>query len=115
MSSQPEHLLARGFGFQHLCELMLSLAGPMVRNGAGIAYGGHWKRTDDNFTYELLQLISSEQEDISAAEQEDSGTGGGDSRKTINRLVNHSAWPEYLDVTPKMEAQWILSCRIVRI
>jgi hypothetical protein len=107
ISYQREPLLARGFGLEHLRELMLSIAGPIIRRGASLSYGGNWKPSDDNFTHTLLQLISAEQEDSSANSFEEA--------VPINRLVNHSAWPDYLDVTPRIEAQWILSCHMVRI
>jgi hypothetical protein len=107
ISYRRDQLLARGLGLEHLRELMLRIARPMVRQGASLAYGGHWKETEDNFTYDLLRLI--------AAEQEDNSLGGPDTNLTIGRLYNHAAWPSYLDVTPRIEAQWINSCRVVRI
>ena len=107
ISYQRDLLLARGLGLEHLRELMVRIARPMVRQGASLAYGGHWKEAEDNFTYDLLRLI--------AAEQEDNSLGGPDAIPVIGRLYNHSAWPAYLDVTPRIEAQWINSCRVVRI
>jgi hypothetical protein len=107
LSYQRESLLARGFGLEHLRELLLRLARPVVRNGASLAFAGHWRETDDNFTYDLLRLIS--------AEQEDNSLGGPETDLTIGRLYNHSPWPDYLAVTPRIEAQWINCCRVVRI
>jgi hypothetical protein len=107
VSYQRDNLLARGMGLDHLRELLIRLARPIVRQGANLAYGGHWRETEDNFTFELLRLIS--------AEQEDNSLGGPDSNLTIGNLYNHLSWPHYLEVTPKIEAQWINSCRIVRI
>jgi len=107
ISYQRDNLLARGMGLEHLRELLLRLARPLLRQGASLAYGGHWKETEDNFTFDLLRLISAEQEDNSLA--------GPDTNLSIGRLYNHSPWPDYLHVTPSMEAQWIKSCRIVRI
>ncbi len=107
ISYQRDVLLARGLGVEHLREMLLRLARPLLRQGASLAYGGHWKDVEDNFTYDLLRLISAEQEDNSA--------GGPDTNLTIGRLYNHSAWPYYLDITPQIEAQWINCCRIVRI
>jgi len=107
ISFQRDNLLARGLGLEHIRELLLRLARPMLRQGASLAYGGHWKETEDNFTYDLLRLIS--------AEQEDNSLGGPDSNLTIGHLYNHSSWPYYLDITPNIEAQWINCCRIVRI
>ena len=104
---QRDNLLARGLGLEHLRELLLRLVRPLVRQSASLAFGGYWKETEENFTYDLLRLIS--------AEQEDSSLGGPDTNLTIGRLINHSAWPDYLEITPKIEAQWINSCRIVRV
>jgi len=107
ISYQRDNLLARGLGLEHLRELLIRLARPLLRQGASIAYGGDWKEREDNFTYDLLRLIS--------AEQEDNSLGGPDTNLTIGRLINHLAWPYYLDVTPAIEAQWINCCRIIRI
>jgi hypothetical protein len=107
ISFQRDALLARGFGVDHLRELLLRLARILLRQSAYLAYGGHWKEAEDNFTYDLLRLIS--------AEQEDSSADDADSNVTIGRLYNHSAWPYYLEVTPQIEAQWINCCRVVRI
>jgi hypothetical protein len=107
ISYQRDNLLARGLGLEHIRELLLRLARPMLRQGASLAYGGHWNETEDNFTYDLLRLIN--------AEQEDNSLGGPDTNLTIGRLFNHSSWPYYLGITPNIEAQWINCCRIVRI
>lgn len=107
VSHQRTNLLARGLGYEHLRDLVIRLARPLLRQGAGLAYGGNWKEADDNLTMEFLRLI--------AAEQEDNSLGGPDSSFQIGRLYNHLAWPHYLDITPKIEAQWINYCRIVRI
>jgi hypothetical protein len=104
---QRENLLARGLGLEHLRELLLSLVRPLVRQCASIAYGGFWKEIEENFTYDLLRLISEEQQDNSL--------GGPDTSLAIGQLINYSAWPNYLAITPKIEAQWINSCRIVRV
>jgi hypothetical protein len=100
-------LAARGHGLEHLRELLMRLARPLIRQGASLAFGGFWRKTDDNFTYELLGLIS--------AEQEENTLGGPDTSRSIGWLVNHSAWPDYLDITPATEAQWVNCCRIVRV
>lgn len=107
ISYQRDNMLARGMGLEHLRELLIRLARPILRQGASLAYGGHWKETEDNFIFPLLRLIS--------AEQEDNSMGGPDSSLQIGKLYNHSPWPGYLDVTPKIEAQWINCCRVVRI
>jgi hypothetical protein len=109
ISYQRPNLLARGLGLEHLRELLVRLAQQPLRQGASVAYAGHWMETEDNFTFELLRLISAEQ-----AEQDDNGTGP-DTNLTIGRLYNHSAWPHYLEITPAIEARWINSCRIVRV
>ncbi len=107
VSYARENLLARGLGLEHLRELLLRLARPLLRQGVSLAYGGHWQETEDNFTFDLLRLIS--------AEQEDNSLGGPDTNLVIGRLYNHSAWPHYLDITPRIEAEWINCCRVVRI
>jgi hypothetical protein len=107
ISYERDDLLARGLGLEHLREMLNRLARPLLRNGANLAYGGHWREADDNFTYELLRLIS--------AEQEDTSYDGAEANLAIGRLFNHLAWPHYLSVTPRIEAQWIRCCRIVRL
>lgn len=107
VSYQRENLLARGMGLEHLRELLIRLARPILRQGASLAYGGHWQEIEDNFTYDLLRLIS--------AEQEDSGLGGPDTSLQIGILYNHAAWPHYLRISRTIEAQWINACRIVRV
>jgi SLOG cluster2 len=107
VSYQRENLLARGMGLEHLRELLIRLARPILRQGASLAYGGHWEETEDNFTYDLLRLIS--------AEQEDNSLGGPDTNLQIGTLYNHSAWPHYLKISRRIEAQWINACRIVRV
>jgi hypothetical protein len=107
-------MLSRGMGLEHLRELLLELARMILRYGASLAYGGHWKKTEDNFTFDLLHLINSEQEDSSMRVSGESAEGS-DTALKIGKLYNHSAWPSYLDITPEIEAQWINCCRIVRI
>jgi hypothetical protein len=107
ISYHRENMLARGLGLEHLRELLIRLARPMLRQDASLAYGGHWKETEGNFTYDLLRLISAEQEDNSRA--------GTDTRLQIGVLYNHSSWPHYLDISRRIEAQWINACRIVRV
>jgi hypothetical protein len=68
ISYQRENMLARGMGLEHLRELLLRLARQILRDGANLAYGGNWRETEDNFTFELLRLISAEQEDNSMKE-----------------------------------------------
>lgn len=98
--------LARGVGLEHLKELLLRMARPVLRNGNSIAFSGHLKETEDNFTFELLRLISAEQEDSMFATTTVAPSG---------ILYNHLAWPQDWDLTPAVEARWINCCRSVRI
>jgi SLOG-like protein len=107
ISYQREYLLSRGLGLEHLRELLVRLARPLVRKGASLCYGGGWHDAEDNFTFDLLRLISSE--------QEDNVFGGSDTDLIIGKMLNYCAWPHYLEITPEIEARWINSCRIIRI
>jgi hypothetical protein len=107
ISYERDTLLARGMGYDHLRELLIRLARRILRRRISVAYGGNWRRTGQNFTFELLNLI--------ADEQADNRFGGADTSHAIGRLYNHSSWPNYLDVTPRVEAQWINSCRVIRV
>lgn len=111
LSYEHDALLARGFGLEHLQELLILLARPLLRQGASLAYGGNWQERADNFTYELLRLVSAEQDE--AAERE--GLGDAADVLPVGRLYNYSAWPRYLHITPALEARWINSCRILRV
>lgn len=104
-SFEKEALIRRGLGIEHLRELLLGLARPVLRAGASVSYGGNWQDVPENFTYDLLRLISAEREDSSFAAD----------TTPIGWLYNLLAWPHYLLVTPWIEAQWIHCCRIVRI
>ena len=108
MSYQRDNLLARGMGLEHLRDLLIRLARPLLRDAANLAYGGHWKETEDNFTFDLLRLVSAEQEDNSSENE-------SAEKQKIGMLYNHSSWPYYLDITTRIEAQWINCCRIVRV
>jgi hypothetical protein len=103
ISYQREDLLARGLGLEHLQDLLRQLARPILRQGADLAYGGNWRESEDNFTCELLRLIEQE------------GGSLGSSQVQIGKLYDYLAWPYYLAVTPKIEAQWINYCRVVRV
>jgi hypothetical protein len=107
ISYERDTLLRRGMGYDHLRELLIRLARRILRRRISVAYGGNWRRTEQNFTFELLNLI--------ADEQADSTSGGTDTGRAIGRLYNHSSWPNYLDVTTQVEAQWINSCRVIRV
>jgi SLOG cluster2 len=110
VSYQRENMLARGMGLEHLRELLVRLARPILRQGASLAYGGNWKETEDNFIFPLLRLISAEQEDQTSSTSESAPDSN-----PVGKLYNHLPWPWYLEVTPRVEAQWINCCRIVRI
>ncbi len=105
-SYERDPFLARGMGFEHLRELIERLARPIVVAGLSVAYAGGWKDSPENFTKVLLRLISAEQDDI-----DDDVTDA----PPIAPLVNHLAWPHYLAVTPRIEAEAINSCRIIRV
>ena len=107
VSYEAENLLRRGLGLEHLRDLMTRIARPLLRSGLNLAYGGNWKKADDNFTYFLLDLINAELDD---RDGRDSVTG-----TKLDMLYNHSSWPNYLEITPAIEAQWVRCCRIVRI
>lgn len=107
ISYQREELLARGLGLEHLRELLLGIARPLLRQGASLVYGGSWEKMEGNFTFDLLDLIK--------AEQEDNSLQGPDTSFPIGSLYNHSAWPYYLRITPEIEAQWVNCCRIIRV
>jgi hypothetical protein len=107
ISCDPNDLLARGFGLEHLSDLLIRLARPIVRSSASLAYAGDWQERQGNFTFDLLRLIS--------AERDDNSLGGPDTNLEIGRLLNHLSWPHYQAVTPRLEAQWIRCCRVVRV
>ena len=107
ISFQADHALARGMGLEHLRELLTRLARPLLSHGASVAYGGNWKPGNDNFTYKLLDLINAERQEQTLA--------GTDEGPLLGKLINHSAWPDYLDISPKTEAEWIHCCHIIRV
>jgi hypothetical protein len=113
ISDEREELLKRGLGLEHLTELAIRLARPIILDGRSVAYAGGWRPSEDNFTYVFLRLISAEQDDtadtIEAPEESSSEP------RQIAPLINHLAWPHYLEVSPRVEAEWINSCRIVRV
>ncbi len=98
-------MLARGMRIEHLRELLQGIARQLIRHSANLAFAGHWQESDENFTYDLLQWINDERSSESV-----SGHGAA-----IGGMYNHLAWPDYLPVTPQLEAQWIHCCRIIRI
>ena len=53
ISFEKESLVARGVDVEHLREMLLRLARPILRNRGSLAFGGHLKETPDNFTIEL--------------------------------------------------------------
>jgi len=114
ISYERENLLRRGMGIEHLRELLLGLARPLIRGSCTLAYAGHWRETEDNFTYDLLQLISDEREDRSAGETP-SASSKSHRHPIRDVLYNHLAWPNYLTVSPEIEARWAHCCRIIRV
>lgn len=104
ISWQPKNFLARGVGLEHLKELLIGVARPLLRQRCCLAYGGNWIPNEENFTFDLLHLISTEQQD-----EPDQGAF------TLGKLYQHTPWPLYLEITPSIEARWINCCRIVRI
>jgi hypothetical protein len=122
LSYERANLLDRGLGFQHLSDLLTRIARPLLRANVHLAYGGHWRETDDNFTLHLLRLIGAELDDkagdgIAAANTPNVPVvPAGPSRPLqIGKLYNHCSWPNYLDITPRTEAQWVHCCHIVRV
>lgn len=120
VSFERDNLLARGLGLDHLKELLVRLTRPLLRQGVSLAYGGHWDEREDNFTYELLRLVSAEHADETEHRMASAppGTPGKEcppEKPSAGRLINHAAWPNYLKITPSIEAQWINCCRIVRV
>jgi hypothetical protein len=109
ISYERDNLLRRGMGIEHLRELLLGLARPLIQGSANVAYAGHWRETDDNFTYDLLQLINDEREEQNIAASKPSAA------PPVGWLYNHLAWPNYLTVTPETEARWAHGCRIIRV
>jgi len=101
--SESEDLLGHGFGREHLREFLMRLAQRLLRAGANLAYGGHFKR-EGSFTRDLIDLISEEQRE-----------GTGDNAPWIGMLYNHSPWPHYLDITDDDEANFVDACRFIRI
>ncbi|MGD9880206.1 MAG: hypothetical protein AB7U95_08715 [Reyranella sp.] len=104
VSYQRENLLARGLGLEHLRELLLRLARPLLRHGGSLAYDGDWEETPENFTFDLLRLVSAERLDDTPA-----------ARVNIGQLFCYSPWPEYHAISKSVEAQWMNCCRILRI
>ena len=120
ISFERDNLLERGLGLDHLKELLVRLTRPLLRQGISLAYGGNWDEQEGNFTYELLRLVSAEKA-VEAEHQMVDGLPGDTAqpppaaRPSAGRLINHCPWPNYLKITPAIEAQWINCCRIVRV
>lgn len=100
--SDSEDLLGLGFGREHLREFIMRITRPILRAGANLAYGGHFKK--DAFTRDIIQLISDEQREDTA-----------DSDEWVDKLYNHSPWPYYADITDEDEADYIDACRFIPI
>jgi hypothetical protein len=114
ISYQRENLLSRGLGLEHLRELLLRLARPLLRHSGSLAYGGHWREADDNFTFDLLRLVNAELLDNTAKPEAKKGRTNEPAPK-IGQLFCHSAWPDYRQISKGVEAQWMNCCRILRI
>lgn len=100
-------LLARGLGYEHLREMVIQVSRPIVRKGKFITYGGNWQNAANNYTRQLLDLISAELDDNSAQ--------GPDTSRVIGKLYNWSAWPSSVLVGPDLEARWLHCCRVIRV
>jgi hypothetical protein len=115
VSYEHANLLARGLGFDHLRDLLTRLARPLLRANIHLAYGGNWRDTDDNFTLHLLRLIGAELDDKAGDAPGLVGVTMPSRLPQIGKLFNHSAWPHYLAITPRIEAQWVHCCYVVRV
>jgi len=124
VSGDREELLSRGLGTEHLRELVVRLARPLLRHGGNLAYGGHWEDTDDNFTFDILRLVSAERLDTHNQDDGQSGqtTGqqidpltGQKKVQKIGQMFSYSAWPDFHKISTTVEAQWVNTCQILRI
>ena len=124
VSGDRKDLLSRGLGTEHLRELVVRLARPLLRHGGNLAYGGHWEDTDDNYTFDILRLVSAERLDTHI--EDDGQTGetkspqidpptGGEEVQKIGQMFSYSAWPDFLKISTTVEAQWVNTCQILRI
>lgn len=114
VSHEPENLLERGLGLEHLRELLLRLARPLLRHSGSLAYAGHWRNEDDNLTFDLLRLVNAELLDTNASPETRKDTTSNP-RPRNGQLFCHSPWPDYLEISKGVEAQWMNCCRILRI
>jgi len=130
ISFDPKDGGPRGIGAEHLREALLQMTRPILRAGAGVAYGGKLEPLDPpeiNFTLDLLNLIREEQEETSLDDDDPPAWHAHGRKKKepveepssvepqVNKLYNHQAWPNYLKIDRKKEAEWINCCQIVRI
>ncbi len=100
--SESDDLLNLGYGEEHLREFLMRLVRPILRAGANIAYGGHFKNS--SITRDIIELISDEQRESTS----NSGPQTG-------KLYNHSPWPYYADITKEDEADHIDVCHFIPI
>ena len=100
--SESEDLLGLGYGMEHLREVMLSVSQRLLRLGANLAYGGHYR--EESLTRDLIDLIGDEQTE-----------GTEDSRPWIGILYNHSAWPYCDEITDEAIAETIDVCQFLKI
>ncbi|MGE3312660.1 MAG: hypothetical protein AB7O66_22045, partial [Limisphaerales bacterium] len=105
--SESDDLASLGFAHEHLREALLSLARPLVRLGADLAYGGHLNDPETSFTRDLIYLI--------AGEQRDAASPTARSSRSIGRLYNPQPWPHSTGITVADEARWVDVCTFVRI
>jgi len=102
--SESPDLPERGFGMEHLSELMISIARSVLRlkGNVGLVYGGDLR--PDGFTRQLFDLALSERTPPAQKEQE-----------PPRRIYNYLAWPHYLALTKRDEAKLINVCHFMRV
>ncbi len=105
--SESDELASLGFAREHLREALLTIARPLVRLGADVAYGGHLNDPETSFTRDLIYLI--------AGEQRDAASPTARSARSIGRLYNPQPWPHSTGISVADEARWIDVCTFVRI
>ncbi len=115
-------LAALGYLPQHQDEALIHLLRPLFRMGADILFGGlpptavprsgtepSWSATR-NITATLVQLL--------ANERREDGDETGDKKSPAVRgplIFNVPPWPASRTITPRDEAGWINSCRILYV
>jgi hypothetical protein len=97
ISTSPD-LERKGYGQEHLHELMISIARTVLRQDDNLAYGGDLR--PDGFTQHLFSLGRGEHREMQGWQ---------------GRLYSFLAWPYYLSLGESQEAQLINTCQFVRI